>query len=717
LFGNILENRSKTLHDQSERRLSFDHFEIDVTNRMLWRSGLEVPLTGKVFDILLVLAQNPGRLLTKSELLERVWDGEFVEEGNLARNVSTLRKALGDTGKEHKYIVTVQGQGYRFIGDVISVDTAALPLRLIVPNSSLPGHRSWRNWYWAAGVLLLGGLVTLGIIYRRAIPNVVFNPRVIAQTRFTTEGKATKSAISPDGEQVAYIENGVLKLKSLSGSNERVFPETSPKISYVGLAFSPDGTYLYFSAKPWDVSTVTLYRIPVAGGEPQRVLDDVYGNISFSPDGKKLSFVRRYPELNQNILIVADADGSNTSKLAISQRPNHFDGSPSWSPDGSTIVCPAINTDLGFHFVIAAVRVSDGAVETIKTRRWAWLSSLVWLPDSRRLLIVGQDESAVNAQIWQLDRFTGDTRQLSDDSFIYESLSGSRDGERFVAIKKRLESHVWIGDEPPVQVTTGFDRYDGLAGLAWDSAGRLLYSSRASGRDAIWRMEILTPDGGSGFAVSPDSRFLVFQIMEANSLGLSRLDLKTGERKRLTENNTDMTPNFSPDGQWIVYSSFAEKHALKITPVDGGESLKLFDEYRTVSSPDISPDGKLIAFTFKRTQADELQSGIGVFTLADRRVVKTFPVDIRFGTIYEQPTVQWSADGRWLYYVKYQAGVSNVWRINVADGSNSAVTDFNSGRVFNFRYSRDGSRLAIARGTVESDVLLIRLATGTSTNQ
>jgi len=60
-----------------------------------------------------------------------------------------------------------------------------------------------------------------------------------------------------------------------------------------------------------------------------------------------------------------------------------------------------------------------------------------------------------------LDRFTSDTRQLSDDSFTYESISGSGDGERFVAIKKRLESHVWIGDQQPVHVTTGFDWYDG----------------------------------------------------------------------------------------------------------------------------------------------------------------------------------------------------------------------------------------------------------------
>jgi DNA-binding winged helix-turn-helix (wHTH) protein/TolB-like protein len=80
-----------------------------------------VPISGKVYDVLLAFLENPGRLLSKDELLHRVWADEFVEEGNLARNVSTLRKALGDTDKHHRYIATVPGHGYRFVADVISV--------------------------------------------------------------------------------------------------------------------------------------------------------------------------------------------------------------------------------------------------------------------------------------------------------------------------------------------------------------------------------------------------------------------------------------------------------------------------------------------------------------------------------------------------------------------------------------------------------------------
>ena len=710
-----MENSSKTRHQENGGRLAFDQFEIDPANRVLMRSGQEVPLTGKVFDILLVLVENPGRLLTKSELLETVWHNEFVEEGNLARNISTLRKAIGDTGREHKYIVTVQGQGYRFIHNVISVDDRALE-RPRAEKSPPAKTRWWRNWYWPAGVFIVGGLATLALMYKPAPTPVVSKPVFVDQTRLTTGGKTTKAAISPDGRQVAYVEDGQLKLRSLSEGNDRVLSDVSAGLTYISVVFSPDGTYLYFSAKPKEVSTVTLYRLPLSGGEAQKILDNVYGNISFSPDGKEVSFLRRYPELNQNILIVADADGGNTRRLAISQRPNHFDGSPSWSPDGSTIVCPAVSTDLGFHFVIAAVRVSDGFVETIKTRRWAWLNSPVWRSDSRRLLLAGQEEGALNAQIWELDRFTGDSRQLSDDSFIYESLSGSRDGKSFVAVKRQMVSHVWVGDPELTQITTGFDRYDGLAGLTWDSSGRVLFHSRVSGKDAIWRMnatgsnaELLTEDGGSGFALSPDSRFLVFQNMESNSLGLSRLDLVTRERKRLTQNSTDMTPSFTPDGRWIVYSHFSEKHSINKISSDGVTSSTVFDEYRTVSSPAISPDGKQIAFAFSRTQGDALQYGIAILSVDNLQILKTLIVGIRLGTIYERPTVQWSPDGQWVYYINYNSGVSNLYKVNVADGSTLAVTNFKSGRVYNFAYTADGTKLALARGTVESDVVVIRL--------
>jgi DNA-binding winged helix-turn-helix (wHTH) protein/TolB-like protein len=124
IFGKEVENGDCSNYgvDRSAVRYSFDEFVVDPSSRTCEHGGDLLPVSGKAYDILLVFLENPGRLLTKEELLDRVWTNEFVEEGNLARNVSTLRKALGDTDKQHRYILTVPGHGYRFVGEIRRVD-------------------------------------------------------------------------------------------------------------------------------------------------------------------------------------------------------------------------------------------------------------------------------------------------------------------------------------------------------------------------------------------------------------------------------------------------------------------------------------------------------------------------------------------------------------------------------------------------------------------
>jgi pimeloyl-ACP methyl ester carboxylesterase/DNA-binding winged helix-turn-helix (wHTH) protein len=96
----------------------FGIFRIDVTERILFKEKKVVPLTPKVFDTLLFLVENSGHMLGKEELIEKVWPDSFVEENNLAQNISTLRKALGEGVGGTKYIETVPKRGYRFVADV-----------------------------------------------------------------------------------------------------------------------------------------------------------------------------------------------------------------------------------------------------------------------------------------------------------------------------------------------------------------------------------------------------------------------------------------------------------------------------------------------------------------------------------------------------------------------------------------------------------------------
>src|ERR1700740_1372454 len=102
----------------------FGQFVLDPGRRTLSRADSPVSLTPKAFDVLLFLAQNPNRLVTKEELLQAVWGDTFVEEGNLTQYISHLRKALGDNGGDTRLIVTIARKGYQFTARV-TVGTVA----------------------------------------------------------------------------------------------------------------------------------------------------------------------------------------------------------------------------------------------------------------------------------------------------------------------------------------------------------------------------------------------------------------------------------------------------------------------------------------------------------------------------------------------------------------------------------------------------------------
>jgi DNA-binding winged helix-turn-helix (wHTH) protein/TolB-like protein/Flp pilus assembly protein TadD len=103
---------------QNEASYQFDAFELDPVRRVLLRGGEAIALKPKVFETLLVLVRNHGRVMDKDELMQQVWPDTVVEEVNLAHNVSVLRKALGQKAHENRFIITVPGRGYSFVAQV-----------------------------------------------------------------------------------------------------------------------------------------------------------------------------------------------------------------------------------------------------------------------------------------------------------------------------------------------------------------------------------------------------------------------------------------------------------------------------------------------------------------------------------------------------------------------------------------------------------------------
>lgn len=115
---------------EANQLYDFGPFRADGLRRLLLRDGQAVPLTSKAFDTLLVLIRNRDRVLDKDALLKAIWPNSFVEEANLAQNVSALRKALGELPGEHRYIATIPGRGYRFVAEVRPLSVVETELTL-----------------------------------------------------------------------------------------------------------------------------------------------------------------------------------------------------------------------------------------------------------------------------------------------------------------------------------------------------------------------------------------------------------------------------------------------------------------------------------------------------------------------------------------------------------------------------------------------------------
>jgi DNA-binding winged helix-turn-helix (wHTH) protein len=139
-------------------KLKFGPFELSIGERLLRREGVVLPLGSRALAILIYLAERPGELIAKQELVDHVWSEIIVEEGSLRVHVAAIRKALGDGQHGNRYIINTKGRGYSFVGTVVRLEDgkdggskspnfrgtlAARPLMLIGREAALSEVRNW----------------------------------------------------------------------------------------------------------------------------------------------------------------------------------------------------------------------------------------------------------------------------------------------------------------------------------------------------------------------------------------------------------------------------------------------------------------------------------------------------------------------------------------------------------------------------------------------
>ena len=750
--------------EQIKRFYEFGPFRVDATERVLLREGKPVLLTPKLFDTLLALVERSGHIVDKSELMEAVWPGTFVEESNLSSSVSLLRKTLGVDEDGKSYIETVPRRGYRFASAVELTDGSqdlivgrrtrvhvitrveeetsdSEEMRVVRSESardklpagseehrvlgidtvkvSRPAGKSSKRVIIVAisAVVVLAG-IALGLRYVGSKQSRTRAGEAFAKiklTRLTTTGTVHSAAISPDGKFLAHVAQSPgqqsLWLRNIAtGSDQEIAP--SGPFRLAGLTFSPDGNHIYFIRIPMgEQGPNVLCQVPVLGGAVRRLLTDIDTDITFSPDGKRLAFERGVPSKGECLLIVANIDGTEEEVLARHELDDRTLVGPAWSPNGETIVFALSGSAPDNQYLnLVEVRVKDRVEKQISFQQWSSIAAFCWLKDGNGLVVSAAEEPASNSQISYVSYPGGTVRNITNDLNDYLTLSLAADSSSLVAAQSEKLSDIWIipdGDISRAAPITN-DRFAGVGGISWTPDGRIVHSSIASGNQEIW---IMNKDGSekqqltfavgwnSRPAVSPDGRYIVF-VSRRNSAGnIWRMDTDGSNQKQLTSGNVDWNPQVTPDSRWVMYTSGqGGTRSLWKVSIEGGSPIQITNSYSPLIA--VSPKDGEIAYAFD--EPGSLKRRVAVIPSQGGPPTKVFdfPHPFRQG-------IRFAPDGLALIYVGAPAR-SNIW-IQLLDGTPpKKIADFAPDRIFAFDLSHDGKNIAIARGTVTSDAVLIK---------
>jgi DNA-binding winged helix-turn-helix (wHTH) protein len=275
----------------------FGAFRLEPATRRLLREGEALPLTPKAFDTLLLLVQNRERVMEKEELLRRIWPDAVVEESNLAQNVFTLRKTLGDSPEGARFIATVPRRGYRFVAPVTHSRAMAATLHPAPTVEEAARPWSGRVVKLAVAALAVLLLPLAGYFAGRRATTEPAQPKL---TRLTfRRGIVRRARFAPDGRTVVYsaLWDGYPSQLFLSRPDS---PESmtldAPSADLMAVSSSGE---LALALRPSLLQHQmgefnTLARTPLMGGVPREVLgtaERCMNSIRVSRDGKLVAFV------------------------------------------------------------------------------------------------------------------------------------------------------------------------------------------------------------------------------------------------------------------------------------------------------------------------------------------------------------------------------------------------------------------------------------------
>ncbi len=562
--------------------------------------------------------------------------------------------------------------------------------------------------YAAVGVILVASLITGLFLF---IPSGTSAFASFQFSRITSTGNVQSAAISSDNRYICYsqFDKGKYSLwvrQLATSSNIQI---RTPQEEFIGdPIFSNDGNFIYYRMQNQQGNEAALYRIPVLGGNSVKVISNVQGSVTFSPDGSQFAFNRMYQESGNFALVVASADGSKQKDLVAYKGEKWISGAPSWSPKGDIIAVALGLWEGGFHHELISVNAVSGEVQRLTETQWDGIGEVTWLSDGKGLIVEGTDLNTMLTQLYFVSFPSGTTRKITNDLNTYGGSSVTDDRKKICAVQSERDLYMFYvpdGDaKRAVKITQLRD--DGMAGLSVSSDNRIYYSSRQGGSFDIWSSGItgenqkqITSDeyAEQTISVSPDGNRLLFSSARAGIPNIWSIGSDGSGLTQLTKEAEDYTPSMDVSGKWIVFSSWMRgpQTIMKI-PAQGGERIDVTTE--NGNSPVISSDGQTVYF-ISASEGKRYVSSIPVAGGAVKRLFET-PKNLS-STILLRPKFNE------LSYLITTDGVSNIFTRPIDGGAQKQFTRFDEKFIASFAWTPDGKSVVVSRGEIRSDVVLL----------
>ena len=615
------------------------------------------------------------------------------------------------------------------------VETPAGAAPLQSGTGALLPRRKRHRWV-LAGALLLAATVAAFLLLRPGQQSAGTSARIFEASRIrqiTDTGNIQMAAVSPDGRYVAYaaVRQGRqgLWLRQLStGTDLQVVPPADA--TFAGLAFAPAGDVVYYALAAGRGAADDLYRIPVLGGVAQRVVDNVWGAPTLSPDGARIAFLRE--DDGQISVLTAAADGTDERRLVSRREPERLT-QVAWSPDGQSIAFLVIRSNSGApqptRMLVVDTRTGqehDLGLAPI----WlgAGAAGLTWLRNGRGFLVVGCEPNARESQIWVIPYPPGEAQRITHDAMRYYVPTMTTDGRTIVATQRSLKVGVWTlsGDGRDLKAVTSSSRgRDGIAGLDWTPDNRIVFASEPTAACDIWAVDAdgshlqqLTSDPADDVdpRVSPDGSFVVFSSARSGQYGIWRIDLDGRNARPIIARGIPVEGSvsfFTRSGTAVAYSDGRE---MREVPISGGASVPLIGNSldsagggatqipKGFRASAISPDGRWLAGQYDASGSSGDEGGFALVSSDGRRTWRDLPSIAASDSL----VVRWTPDGRSLAYVRSDEGVANIWAEPLDGGTARKLTSFTTpGEIYRFAWARDGRKLAVSRGEQTSDAVMI----------